>query len=174
MFRKTLLWLLYVTSLCLFVWFVFFKPTDFSIQNIYAENKPSINQETVKIDIPKTAETNLSNDDSVALVDTPQGEIKPQKDSLKTKKIIIERVADEQTEINTNQPYLVLVGSFGKLSNANRMLKRLEKLGLPGTLKKIGRLHRVIIASSSSKKSATEIKNRHNKTFDETPYVLEQ
>ena len=174
MFRKTLLWLLYVTSLCLFVWFVFFKPTDFSIQNIYAENKPSINQETVKIDIPKTAETNLSNDDSVALVDTPQGEIKPQKDSLKTKKIIIEKVADEQTEINTNEPYLVLVGSFGKLSNANRMLKRVEKLGLPGTLKKIGRLHRVIIASSSSKKSATGIKNRHNKTFDETPYVLEQ
>jgi nanoRNase/pAp phosphatase (c-di-AMP/oligoRNAs hydrolase) len=77
--------------LCLFLWFVFFKPTDFSIQNIYAENKPSINQETVKIDIPKTAETNLSNDDSVALVDTPQGEIKPQKDSLKTKKIIIEK-----------------------------------------------------------------------------------
>lgn len=160
--------------MCLFVWFSFFKPTNFSIQNIYAENKPSINQETVKIDIPKTAETNLSNDDSVALVDTPQAEIKPQKDSLKTEKIIIEKVADEQTEIKTNEPYLVLVGSFGKLSNANRMLKRLEKLGLPGTIKKIGRLHRVIIASSSSKKSATEIKTRHNKTFVETPYVLEQ
>ena len=44
----------------------------------------------------------MSNDDTVALVDTPQAEIKPQKDSLKTEKIIIEKVADEQTEIKTN------------------------------------------------------------------------
>ena len=174
MFRKKLLWLLYVTSLCLFVWGVFFKPSDFSIKNIYTDNRPSINQETVKVNIPKTTETYLSNDDSVGLVDTPQAEIKSQKYSLKTKKIIIEKVADEQTEINTNESYLVLVGSFGKLSNANRMLNKVEKLGLPGTVKKIGRLHRVIIASSSNKKSATEIKNRHNKMFDEKPYVLGQ
>ena len=174
MFRKKFLWLLYVTSLCLFVWWGFFKPTDFSVKNIYTDNRPGTNQETVKINIPKTDETYLSNNDSVALVDTPQAEIKPQKYSLKTEKIIIEKVADEQTEINTNESYLVLVGSFGKLSNANRMLNKVEKLGLPGTVKKIGRLHRVIIASSSNKKSATEIKNRHNKTFDEKPYVLEQ
>jgi hypothetical protein len=54
------------------------------------------------------------------------------------------------------------------------MLKRVEKLGLSGTIKKMGRLHRVIIASSSSKKFAIDVKNRHNKTFGETPYVLKQ
>jgi cell division septation protein DedD len=115
-------------------------------------------------DTTLNAETKKSVGDSLVLIDTIKQDKEVQKDSIN----------NEKTIIDTSKPYLVLVGSFGELSNAKKMLKRVEKLGLSGTIKKIGRLHRVIIASSSSKKFVIDVKNRHNKTFGETPYVLKQ
>lgn len=76
--------------------------------------------------------------------------------------------------INTNNSYLVLVGSFGQLPNAQKMLRQVEAAGLNGVVKKIGRLHRVIIAASMTEKDAFAVKNRHKKTFGEVPYVLKQ
>ena len=80
----------------------------------------------------------------------------------------------EKEEISTNKPYLVLVGSFGKLTNAQKMLKRVERKGLNGIIKKIGNLHRVIIASSLNEQDAIDVKNQNKKTFEEVPYVLKQ
>lgn len=156
--------MLYLTSLSLFIWCVFFKPQNFSVENIYVFKKPIKTHEIVNIDTILNADTNKPVGDSLILVDNTKQEEEPQKISINK----------EKTIIDTSKPYLVLVGSFGELSNAKKMLKKVEALYLPGTIKKIGRLHRVIIASSSSKGLAIDIKNRHNKTFGETPYVLEQ
>lgn len=164
MLRKTIQWTLYLTSLSLFIWYVFFKPTDFSFKSVYVFKKLVKTHEIVTIDKSLNTDTNKLTGGSLVLIDTIKQDKGVQKDSIKNEKIIID----------TSKPYLVLVGSFGELSNAKKMLKRVEKLGLSGTIKKIGRLHRVIIASSSSKRFAIDIKNRHNKTFSETPYVLEQ
>lgn len=164
MFRKILQWMLYLTSLSLFIWYVFFKPTDFSFKNVYVFKNPIKTHEIVTIDTTLNTETKKPVGDSLVLIDTIKQDKEVQKDSIN----------NEKTIIDTSKPYLVLVGSFGELSNAKKMLKRVEKLGLSGTIKKIGRLHRVIIASSSSKKFAIDVKNRHNKTFGETPYVLKQ
>lgn len=156
--------MLYLTSLSLFVWYVFFKPFDFSFKSVYVFKRPIKAPEIITIDKSLNASSNKPIGDSLILIDTTKQDKEVQKDS----------VNNEKTIIDTSKPYLVLVGSFGELSNAKKMLKRVEKLGLSGTIKKIGRLHRVIIASSSSKKFAIDVKNRHNKTFGETPYVLKQ
>ena len=156
--------MLYLTSLSLFVWYVFFKPQNFSVENVYVFKKPKRAYEIVTIDTTLNADTNKPTGDSLILVDNTKQDKEVQKNSIN----------NEKTIIDTSKPYLVLVGSFGEPSNAKKMLKKVEKLGLSGTIKKIGRLHRVIIASSSSKKFAIDVKSRHNKTFGETPYVLEQ
>ena len=84
------------------------------------------------------------------------------------------RSEDLDITINTNNTYLVLVGSFGQLPNAQKMLRQVEAAGLNGVVKKIGRLHRVIIASSMNEQNAVAVKNQHEKTFGEVPYVLKQ
>lgn len=80
----------------------------------------------------------------------------------------------EKSVIRLNDSYLVLIGSFGKLSNAQKMVKRAETKNIPAKIKKIGRLHRVIIFSSNSEKEAKFTEQIHQNTFSEKPFVLAQ
>ena len=163
MILKIFHWLLYLISLSLFVWFVFFKPRNFELQNLF-----------------DTAKTKSEN---IARVDTLTKLIKKVPKKIKIDSTLLVAKQEEQDDnpskvseiaINTNNSYLVLVGSFGQLTNAQKMLRKVEIAGLNGVVKKIGRLHRVIIASSMKEKDAIIVKNRHEKTFGEVPYVLRQ
>lgn len=80
----------------------------------------------------------------------------------------------EESVIRLNDSYLVLIGSFGKLSNAQKMVKRAEAKNIPAKIKKIGRLHRVIIFSSNSEKEAKFTEQIYQNTFSEKPFVLAQ
>ena len=147
----------------LFVWFIFFKPRNFELQYLF-----------------DTAKTKSEN---IARVDTLTKLIKKVPKKIKIDSTLLVAQQEEQDDnpskvseitINTNNYYLVLVGSFGQLTNAQKMLRKVEIAGLNGVVKKIGRLHRVIIASSMKEKDAIIVKNRHEKTFGEVPYVLKQ
>lgn len=148
----------------LFVWFVFFKPSNFELQYLF--------------DTPKTkSEKNIARADTLT---RPIKEI-PKKIKIDSTLLVVQPKGldnnpseDLDITINTNNTYLVLVGSFGQLPNAKKMLGKVEMAGLNGVVKKIGRLHRVIIASSMNEQNAVAVKNRHEKTFGEVPYVLKQ
>ena len=123
------------------------------------------------------SEKNITSIDTLAIVNKKE----PEKKKIDSTVRVLEQLEKEgnptkieKEEISTNKPYLVLVGSFGKLTNAQKMLKRVERKGLNGIIKKIGSLHRVIIASSLSEQDAIAVKNQHKKTFGEVPYVLKQ
>ena len=62
--------------------------------------------------------------------------------------------------------------SFEKIDICD--FKIVEKNGIRAVIKKIGKLHRVIIASSNTEQEANVVKETYKKTFGETPYVLLQ
>ena len=123
------------------------------------------------------SEKNITSIDTLARVNKKE----PEKKKIDSTVRVLEQLEKEgnptkieKEEISTNKPYLVIVGSFGKLTNAQKMLKRVERKGLNGNIKKIGNLHRVIIASSLNEQDAIDVKNQNKKTFEEVPYVLKQ
>jgi len=161
---KIFQWLLYLTSLGLFIWFIFFKPSNFELQHLFdfekTKHEKNIACEDTLIKPVKKVPEKIKIDSTLLVIQPKDLDNNPSEDLDVT--------------INTNNTYLVLVGSFGQLPNAQKMLRQVEAAGLNGVVKKIGRLHRVIIAASMTEKDAVAVKNRHKKTFGEVPYVLKQ
>ena len=74
------------------------------------------------------------------------------------------------TNINLNKRYLIVVGSFGVKSNANRMLRKLINAGNDGVITSIKGLHRVVVASTNDKNEAINLRLQ----FTEPAFILRQ
>jgi len=182
---KFIKWLLYFLSLGAFIWFVYFKPIDFNFKTLWdKENITAVNAASGEAD---TAQQQIAqNIDQVKIQDAKNPSVvkkiddkiidSPAKveDNTEIENNEIPEKIQPSESINLQDSYLVLVGSFGKHSNAKRMLKIVEKNGIRAVIKKIGKLHRVIIASSNTEQEANVVKETYKKTFGETPYVLLQ
>ena len=76
--------------------------------------------------------------------------------------------------INLNNKYLIVVGSFGKLSNANRMLAKVKSNGQDAQLTKIRNLHRVVAASTDTEADAKNLRSHFTHIYKVQCFILEQ
>jgi hypothetical protein len=76
--------------------------------------------------------------------------------------------------VNINSKYLIVVGSFGVKSNADRMLKRVQDSGKEGTITLIRGLHRVVTASTDDQNDAQQLRAHFTHIYKEQAFILEQ
>lgn len=181
---KVLQWVLYFILLGAFVWFVFFRDVVLfaksdspesmvseeplseemeSSDDHYLDDEAAFVDEASQPDTFTDVERELSNSDNnefeVVENQTPQA---------------VDEPSNPVGSIDLNKKYLVIVGSFGKLSNAERMLKRVEKSGNQAVITKINGLNRVVAAATDDNGTANRKRDEFTALFKERAFVLEQ
>lgn len=181
---KVLQWVLYFFLLGAFVWFVFFRdvtlfaksdnPESMVSEEPFSEEMESgdydyLDDEAAFVDEASQPDTftdverELSNSDNnefeVVENQTPQP---------------VDEPSNLGGSIDLDKKYLVIVGSFGKLSNAERMLKRVEKSGNQAVITKINGLNRVVAAATNDNDAANRKRDEFTALFKERAFVLEQ
>lgn len=172
-------WFLYSLAFGAFIWFVFFKPIG---DNTSVSNQPT-NEETPEevdtyTDIPNKDEEEITYDmDYESMEDTVQ--------VVSEEISVVELPVDlpdntssdnsssenmHSADINLNKRYLIVVGSFGIKSNANRMLRKVKDAGNDGVITSIKGLHRVVMASTDDKTEAINLRLQ----FTEPAFILRQ
>jgi hypothetical protein len=172
-------WFLYSLAFGAFIWFVFFKPMG---DNTALATQPN-NEETAEevdtyTDIPNEEEEEITFDmDYESMEDTMQvvsEEIPVVElpvdlpDNTSSENTSSENI--NSTNINLNKRYLIVVGSFGVKSNANRMLSKVKDAGNDGVITSIKGLHRVVMASTDDKSEAINLRLQ----FTEPAFILKQ
>ena len=66
------------------------------------------------------------------------------------------------------------MGSFGKKSNADRMLQRVKDSGKEGVITNIRGLHRVVTASSDDHSDAKDLRAHFTHIYKEQAFILTQ
>jgi hypothetical protein len=167
---NVLKWLGYVLILGLFIWFVFFRQfnpfasktdnmTSTTTQDVLSEN-------TLSDDIVDDAFVDENTDITSVIDDFPETnstEIETPKNDANA----------QSSGIDLNQRYLIVVGSFGKKANADRMLKRVLNDGNQGVIKTVNGLHRVITGSTDDLSNAKKLRDHFTHIYKETAFILE-
>jgi cell division septation protein DedD len=177
-------WLLYLLALSAFIWFVFFRPmnnnssltaietenTDISENSEYQVEQETIaDQSTIEdggLDTDLQTENGTTNTETIT---------NSTETTNKTATTFPEAKTNiRSSSINLNSKYLIVVGSFGKKSNADRMLRRVKKSGKDGVITKIRGLHRVVTASTDDSGDAKNLRAHFTHIYKEQAFVLEQ
>jgi hypothetical protein len=172
-------WFLYLSALGVFVWYVFFR--DLSSTKITASESTKIEEVDQSEELASTPEKIINNEftndgDTETLEESIDSIPEDFVDVIDEPEVAFEPVVEEESivstsnGINLDNKYLVVVGSFGKKSNADRMLKKIIKAGHEGTITLIRGLHRVVVSSSNNEEEAEKI----NAAFPEAGFVLAQ
>ncbi|MGB0850343.1 MAG: SPOR domain-containing protein [Bacteroidia bacterium] len=165
-------WFLYISALGAFIWYVFLRDIDSKASQTSAENQEEVLEN--QLSEPEEVEEEYVTEKQKAFIEDTTSE-------TITEEVISEEVPEavettteekplENAAINLSDKYLVVVGSFGNKSNADRMLKKVQDQGFDGVITKINGLHRVVVSSSNSEEDA----ERTNKEFPEAGFVLAQ
>lgn len=179
-------WFTYILAFTAFVWFVFFRPTNLS--NLFAASDPTaVDQgETSGTEEPTTDITSDSIDpyveDTASYADeSTVGDVIDDTYTETTTDETIDESTTDATDvvnssgsINVNDPYLLLVGSFSKRSNAENFLRKLQSKGKEGVIKEIRGLHRVIAASTGDKADSKNILDQFTQRYNMEAFVLKQ
>ena len=163
-------WLGYILLLGLFIWFVFFRNFRFNTD----KTEPIQDSETL------ASEPTPMVDDEASFIDQPIEEFQSEEpleefveDDVELE--VLEEASDiSSTGIDLNKKYLIVVGSFGSRSNAERMLKRVQESGKDGKIEKIRGLNRVITASSDDQNDAQNLRDHFTHIYKETAFILER
>ena len=161
-------WSLYLLALVAFIWVVFFRPLDASIE----ANELATTEETV----PEEAVTDYQPVSTIEDIETIEEDITDAEtvpEGLDTDQMTEDPPASDGI-INLNSKYLIVVGSFGVKANADRMLKHVQNNGIDATLTLIRGLNRVVIASTNSEVEAEQLLDQFTHTFNEPAFILEQ
>lgn len=154
-------WFAYSIAFCAFVWFVFFRPLT--------SNSTS---ELAGADADTTENMDQPTGDNSTIEDVGNT------DSYTETEDIEETFAETEPEINgsinLNSSYLIIVGSFGKKSNADRMLQRVKDSGKEGVITNIRGLHRVVTASSDDHSDAKDLRAHFTHIYKEQAFILTQ
>jgi cell division protein FtsN len=154
-------WFAYSIAFCAFVWFVFFRPLT--------SNSTS---ELARADADTTENVDQPTEDNSTIEDVENT------DSYTEIEEIEETFAKTEPEtngsINLNSSYLIIVGSFGKKSNADRMLQRVKDSGKEGVITNIRGLHRVVTASSDDHSDAKALRAHFTHIYKERAFILAQ
>ena len=170
-------WFLYSFAFSAFVWFVFFKPVDYNTSLATQSNNEEIPEELdTYTDMPGKEEEEITYDiDHESIEDTMQI-VNEETSVIDFPLDVIDNTAGDYTDseninsINLNKRYLIVVGSFGVKSNANRMLRKLKEGGSDGIITTIRGLHRVVMASTDDKTEAISLRLQ----FTEPAFILRQ
>ena len=162
--------------LLLFVWFVFLRGISFNSEK--KEDTASVTENMEEV------ENNDFVDDEASFIDESNEEAY-QEEAMDEELTEVEEDVQEQEVIEEVSPistggidlskkYLIVVGSFGNRSNADRMLKRVKDSGKDGVIEKIRGLNRVITASSDDQNDAQNLRDHFTHIYKETAFILER
>jgi hypothetical protein len=164
-------WFAYSIAFCAFVWFVFFKPLT---SNSTAEITGASSDTAEQGDLP-TVENATIEDVENADSYTETEEIVPENNEVvATEETFAETEPETNGSINLNSSYLIIVGSFGSKSNADRMLQRVTDSGKEGVIINIRGLHRVVAASSDDHSDAKALRAHFTHIYKEQAFILTQ
>jgi cytoskeletal protein RodZ len=161
-------WSIYLLALSAFIWFVFFKPLSHTepakiqldSETVVSEEEDTEYLPESTIEDTETAETDVTASDTLP-------------EEFETEKITV-HPPKTNSSVNINSKYLIVVGSFGVKSNANRMLKRVKDSGKEGTITLIRGLHRVVTASTDDQNDAQQLRDHFTHIYKEQAFILEQ
>ena len=173
---KFLKWFGYISLLLLFIWFVFLRGISFNSEK--KEDTASVTENMEEV------ENNDFVDDEASFIDESNEEAY-QEEAMDEELTEVEEDVQEQEVIEEVSPistggidlskkYLIVVGSFGNRSNADRMLKRVKDSGKDGVIEKIRGLNRVITASSDDQNDAQNLRDHFTHIYKETAFILER
>lgn len=181
-------WLAYLVLVFAFVWFVFFRPFGRKFDSISENNHINLqldnqNSEIDDAEIDENyAVDAINSDDASTGIKQSDGAAKNRanlpddktdiKENYKTTEIPNDAVL--ANGVNLDKRYLIVVGSFGIKSNADKLLKTLYTNGLNGGIVKIGGLHRVVVASSNNEKAAKQAHKEFTHDHQKPAFVLKQ
>lgn len=185
-------WIAYILALGAFIWYVFLRGNELRFDknstrqqdaNSQLESQLSDYSEEYKtIDTFKYSADNdiyFSEDTSESIaceeVDSPykETEVATEESLAPSVETILQEEAVNES-LNTQAPFLLVVGSFGKKSNASRLLKKV-KIDYPqSTISMLNGLNRVIVSSYENKESAEIAKIQYIKNTGGSAFVLAQ
>lgn len=167
---NVLKWLGYILLVSLFVWFVFFRKLGLFSANT---NNVVVKTEQAQID---NESTTLSDPIDDAFVDenTESNETPSDFPEINEPETLQTSANTKQTNgINLNQRYLIVVGSFGKKANADRMLKRVKNDGNEAVITTVNGMHRVVTGSTDDLSNAKSLRDHFTHIYKETAFILE-
>lgn len=167
---NVLKWLGYFVLLGLFVWFVFFRKLNANAAKPVVNNSETID---APINDGEAEMDQISDDSFVAENIESSAEPADFPAVSEVDKQAEQNKNTEQGAINLNQKYLIVVGSFGKKSNADKMLKRVKKDGNDAVITQVNNLHRVITASTDDLANAKRLRDHFTHIYKETAFILE-
>jgi len=167
---NVLKWLGYILLLGLFIWFVFFRKF-----NPFATNPNSITTKATQEILDENTTSEDTKDDSfldekiesTPAIDNYEEPISPSTETTQPTE------QKPSNGINLNQKYLIVVGSFGKKANADKMLKRVLKDGNQGVITTINGLFRVVTSSTDDLTNAKKLRDHFTHIYKETAFILE-
>lgn len=167
---NVLKWLGYILLLGLFVWFVFFRKLDLFSTN---KNTSVAKAEQMQADNESATLDGVTDDafvdENTESIETPSDF--PAVNEPKTSQPSTD--AKQTNGINLNQRYLIVVGSFGKKANADRMLKRVKNDGNEAVITTVNGMHRVVTGSTDDLSNAKSLRDHFTHIYKETAFILE-
>ena len=164
-------WFAYSIAFCAFVWFVFFRPLT---SNSTSEIIGSGSDTAEKGNLPTLENATIEDVDNMDNY-TETEEIVPENTEIvDIEETFAETEPEKNGSINLNSSYLIIVGSFGKKSNADRMLQRVRDSGKEGVITNIRGLHRVVAASSDDHSDAKALRAHFTHIYKEQAFILTQ
>ena len=164
-------WFAYSIAFCAFVWFVFFRPLT---SNSTSEIIGSGSDTAEKGDLPTVENATIEDVENMDNY-TETAEIVPENtEMVDIEETFAETEPEKNGSINLNSSYLIIVGSFGKKSNADRMLQRVRDSGKEGVITNIRGLHRVVAASSDDHSDAKALRAHFTHIYKEQAFILTQ
>ncbi|PCJ65956.1 MAG: hypothetical protein COA58_07710 [Bacteroidetes bacterium] len=182
-------WFGYIILCAAFIWFVFFKPFN------YNTDSAGDNNDTNEIEVEDSNSTDLVEDtytysdnfedgDSISDYSDIDDEstdnfndVVSDDDNI-TDNIDVSTPEENNTSsggsINLESKYLIVVGSFGNKSNADRMLLRVNNDQNYGRIVLIRGLHRVVTASTDDQTDAINLRNHFTHVYKEQAFILKQ
>lgn len=188
-------WVGYLALLFSFIWFVFFRGSAFkgfsgfnktNIENTKANNSGELTDDD-EIDAALIDDENAFIDEEIN--DLEAGDNTSEGGSIADSETAVSDLDNDLNNpsnsstaggestnsiIDLDKKFYVIVGSFGQIANAERMLKRVKDSGKQGVIAKINGLHRVITATTDSNLDARNLRDYFTTIYKETAFVMER
>jgi hypothetical protein len=164
-------WFAYSIAFCAFVWFVFFRPLT---SNSTSEIIGSGSNTAEKGDMPRAENATIEDVENTDSYTETEEVISENTEIVAIEETFAETAPETKGSINLNSSYLIIVGSFGSKSNANRMLQRVKDSGKEGVIINIRELHRVVAASSDDHNDAKALRSHFTHIYKEQAFILTQ
>lgn len=170
-------WFLYIAAFSAFVGYVFFWPLE---DKTALANQPTTDETNT---IEEIASENTTGEEDE--IDYSENTDNTDEETVNNDVVVDEEpvVIKENTTntdnvnaegINLSNRYLIVVGSFGKKSNADRMLRRVKKSGKDGVIVYINGLNRVVTAATDDESDAKNLRSHFTHIYKEQAFILKQ